>query len=134
VRGWRHILSSLAVLGVIALGVPAVALASSAGDQQYIDPLAGSGSSTSTPATTHASAPATAPVSSTAATPAGSPSATTASASATTTAPSSSTGTPTAASSSGTLPYTGLNVGLGAALGAGLLGAGCAVRRLARST
>jgi hypothetical protein len=98
----------------------------SAGDQQYLDPLSGSTSATpapkpSSPTTTTAAPPPTS-APSTPSTPA--PAATTA------------TQTPTPASppsaAANTLPYTGLNLGLVIALGLGLLGGGLILLRLAR--
>jgi LPXTG-motif cell wall-anchored protein len=128
-----------AVLLAAAIGVaPPAALANgpSAGDNQYTDPLAGkTTTSTQTTTTTHttpAPAPTTTPAPSTSspapapATTAATPSTTSSSTSATSTTTVASTG---AGDPSGTLPMTGFNAALGAALGALLLGVGVLVRR-----
>jgi LPXTG-motif cell wall-anchored protein len=127
----------------VTLGIaPTAALATgpSAGDNQYTDPLAGqSGHTTSTthhttpppktttsPATTQ---PPTAPTTSPAA-PA--PTTTTSGTSAATSTPagtSSTVATTTAKADPKTLPLTGYDTALGAALGALMLGAGLVVRR-----
>ena len=125
----------VAVVLALMLLAPPVALADSAGDQQYIDPLAGNTTPTASHPPPTAPAPvASAPESSTPA-PAGS-SAPAASAPAQTTSdpapPSSAATATTAAASQPTLPFTGLNVWMCAAVGVGMLGAGLALRRLAR--
>lgn len=103
-----------ALLTSLALVLPAAALADSAGDQQYQDPLGNTPAKPKTPKTTT-----TTP----AQTPSASPSP------ATTTAPSSA-AQPATAQSSGTLPRTGFPVGPVIALGAALIGAGFLIRRL----
>jgi hypothetical protein len=114
---------------VIALFAPASALATSAGDQQYIDPL--SGTTTSTPSAAPApSQSAGSPAASSSAS-ATSSSAPIASASSSTASSSSSTGS---SSNARTLPYTGLNAWLLAAVGVGLLGAGVSIRRSLRGS
>jgi hypothetical protein len=125
----------LALLGVIVLSTPAVAMATSAGDQQYIDPLAGSSTPTAAshppPHTTTSSPSLVEPVPSSSSSVSSAPTATTASAPSST----SSSAAPAApAATAATLPYTGLNLWLCALVGCGLLGAGWTVRRLARGT
>ncbi len=143
----RKTLIWLGVLSALALAAPVDALASgpgsSAGDNQYVDPLA-------TPTTTTAPAPHTTPSSTppaaqttTASPPPSStpPSSQTTPASSApqstpqTTAPQSSPAQSTASTtgsttSDPTLPYTGLNTWLIAAVGVLLLSAGVAVRRV----
>jgi hypothetical protein len=125
----------MAVILALVLLAPAVALADSAGDQQYIDPLAGNTTPTAShppPATPApvASAPASsAPAPASSAAPAASTAVQTASDPA---PPSSAATATTAAASQPTLPFTGLNVWMCAAVGAGMVGAGLALRRLAR--
>jgi hypothetical protein len=93
----------------------------SAGDQQYVDPLTG------TTTSSHTSPPASPPPAASAA----SGSSSSHQASPTTTSSSAST-----ASSAGpagrTLPFTGMNIEVLAAVGAGLLGAGLLLRRAVR--
>ena len=98
---------------MLALALPAAALAQGAGDEQYQDPFGGQSTPTptATPAPTQAPA---APVQSQAPAPTATP------------APSA------PAPSSGSrrqLPYTGADAGLLALAGAALLGAGFALRR-----
>jgi hypothetical protein len=97
-----------------ALVFPAAALADSAGDQQYQDPLGNTPAKPKTPKPTT-----TTPTQ----TPSASP------APATSTVPSSA-AKPAAAQSSGTLPRTGFPIGPVIALGAALIGAGFLIRRL----
>jgi hypothetical protein len=102
----------------------------SAGDQQYVDPLGCPTTSTSSapPPTT----PTTTPAQQTPTTPTTTPAQQTPTPSAT--VASATTTTPTAAdpkSSSGKLPYTGLEVWPAVALGVALFGAGVALRRSA---
>jgi LPXTG-motif cell wall-anchored protein len=119
------------LLGALALAVPAVTLASgggSAGDQQYTDPFAGTPApGKSKPKTTATTPP---PTTSTApATPAPTPVASTSSSSDPT--------TPTAtiaSSTAGTLPHTGYDGRLAAALGFALVGGGLLVRARVRRT
>jgi nucleoid-associated protein YgaU len=140
----RHVLSALGLLALLALVAPAVALAQSAGNSQYIDPLANQTQTTTTsrPApsgsqpTTSApslSAPSPAPANSAPASsaPAGSaPAATTVSSRPATTQQSDA----TTQSSSATLPFTGLDLAPTLAVAIGLLGAGAALRRITRRT
>lgn len=111
---------ALALLGAGAsLAASSPGCSGSAGDQQYVDPLGCPTTSTSS------APPPTTPPATTPAPQTPTPSATVASA--TTTAP-------TAAdpkSSSGKLPYTGLEVWPAVALGVALFGAGVALRRSA---
>ncbi len=113
---------SLLALTATALSGAALALANgpSAGDNQYTDPL--SGTTTTTAAQTQTQA--TTPVPST---PAPVPSASSASNTTTATQATATIATSTAR----TLPYTGLDAGLAAALGAAMVAGGFAVRRLA---
>jgi cytoskeletal protein RodZ len=134
----RQILGSLVVVAALSLLVPAVSMAGgSAGDQQYVDPLGGSGSSGSKShsksTTTHPPAPtttspSTAPSSppTTSTSPAVISSNSTTSTTASTTSSSAHAADP---STSSTLPRTGLDVELAVAVGVGLLGAGLALRR-----
>ena len=119
----RKPLVSLLVLAALVSG-PAIALASgpSAGDNQYTDPLSGT-----TTATHSSPAPSSSPASSSSSSSGGSSSPTATTASST---PSQATTQPTAtaANAKKTLPYTGLNVWLGAAVGIGLVGLGLGVR------
>jgi LPXTG-motif cell wall-anchored protein len=129
------------LLGALALAVPAVTLASgggSAGDQQYTDPFAGTPApgkskpktTATTPPPTTSTAPATpAPATPAPATPAPTPVASTSSSSDPT--------TPTAtiaSSTAGTLPHTGYDGRLAAALGFALVGGGLLVRARLRRT
>ncbi len=108
----------------LALLGPTPALASggtttSAGDQQYFDPLT---NTNTTPA------PSTSPPASPSTTPSPTPPPSTSQP----VAPSPATASTTPGDAGRTLPYTGLNVGLVAAVGLGLLGAGLLLRRLTR--
>lgn len=120
---------ALAVLTTLAVAVPtAPALAAGAGDPQYIDPCANGGCNTpTTPTTTTTTPPPTtspsAPTSPS--TSPSSPSTPTASAAPAATTSSSS-------GSSGQLPYTGADTTGVAALGAGLVLTGAALRRRLR--
>ncbi len=126
--GRLRILACLLVGAVSLLGAgPALAqggTTTSAGDQQYIDPLANTNPapSPSAPAPASTSTTSSAPASPT---PAAAPAqpAVPAATPATTT---------TSADPGGTLPYTGLNLGLILAVGVGLLVAGLVLRRVAR--
>lgn len=117
------------VVGLMLLAPVALASGTSAGDQQYTDPLGGSnasngGSANSSNSGSNSSAPSSPPASS--APP--SPTATAATTSASVTAASPSyAASGTAASAA--LPRTGFNAWLGAAFGVVLLGTGLAVRR-----
>jgi hypothetical protein len=117
---------AFALLALVVAIVPPVALADSAGDQQYTDPLASNTTPTPHPRTHTVAAPSPTPT----------PAASTASPSA---AP------PVIASPSGravaadpavakTLPYTGVEVPLIVTCGMGLLLLGVALRRAARWT
>jgi hypothetical protein len=130
-------LACLIVLGLLALVTPAASLAAcggsgSAGDQQYVDPLAhcrhgspsSNSSSATTPATTH-SAPVT-------------PAASTATAPTTSTSPTATTATPVATTKATNtkvgkaLPYTGLDTRLIVGLGLVLVLSGIGLRRATR--
>jgi hypothetical protein len=134
VSSWQRVLFALTVVCAVVLLGAAAALANgpSAGDQQYIDPLSGShhhsksntssGSSSTTPTvtpTTSTPAPATV-------TPTTSTTATSASSTPSTTTTSSGSHDP----SGKTLPFTGFDVWLAAALGLGLLTTGVYLRRV----
>jgi hypothetical protein len=125
----RSLLAVLIVLGLFAALIPAAALAggSSAGDNQYVDPLSGvhahSGNSSSSTTTSSAGTSATAAPSATAT----SPTATTAG-----------TTSKSASGKSKTLPFTGFDdwqaAGLGGLLMVGGLGLrGLGLRRRART-
>ncbi|MGB9185271.1 MAG: hypothetical protein WCB67_14515 [Solirubrobacteraceae bacterium] len=131
----RHLLACLIVLGLLALVSPAASLAAcggsgSAGDQQYVDPLAhchhGSSSSGSSSATTPAPPPSASvtPAASTATTSTSSSSPT-----ATTATPPSTTTTTGAAKA---LPYTGLDIRLIVGSGLALVLGGIGLRRVTR--
>jgi cytoskeletal protein RodZ len=123
----RFTLTWLVVLGVLALFGASSALAAgpSAGDQQYVDPLTGS-----TTPSSHSNTPSSS--SSTASpTPTASSSSATSSSTASTATGTASTGS--TATSAATLPRTGYDGWLAAAIGAGLVGAGLAIRRQAFS-
>jgi hypothetical protein len=139
----RLLATFLLVLGLIALAVPMVALANgggSAGDQQYVDPLANQhkhSTTTSSPATTSTPAP---PPSTTPATPAPTPTPTSSAATPSTT-PTATTPTATIAGTSTVssgkakqLPYTGYDSGLAAGLGFVLVLGGTALRLKTRRT
>jgi cytoskeletal protein RodZ len=138
----RKLLVLLIVTATAALLAPAAVLAKgpSAGDQQYTDPLAGSGhtttqsqptpTSTSTPPSTGTSAPASSPVptATTSSTPSSSSSATSSTSGTTTGSTSSASG-----STSGTpMPVTGYDLPLAILAGAGLLASGVCLRRATR--
>lgn len=122
------------LLGALALAAPAVTLAAggggSAGDQQYTDPFGG----TSTPTKSAPKTTATAPPPATSTAPAATAPTTTATPVASTQTASDPT-TPTAtiaSSNAGTLPRTGYDGWLAAALGFGLVGGGLVLRVRAR--
>jgi LPXTG-motif cell wall-anchored protein len=120
------------VVGLMLLAPVALASGTSAGDQQYTDPLGGSngssgGSGNSSNSGSNSTAPASAPTTAAAPSASPSPTATAATSASVTTAAPSSAATGTAAS--GALPRTGFNAWLGAAFGVVLMGAGLAVRR-----
>jgi hypothetical protein len=125
VRRLRHTLSCTAALTAVAALVAASAAAAgtdtSAGNQQYLDPLTSSASSPSTPPGASAGGSSTSPQS---------PPASSAGAAAK--ASSARPSTSTVHDPGGTLPYTGLNVWPYGAVGIGLLGAGLVLRRAAR--
>jgi 2-oxoisovalerate dehydrogenase E2 component (dihydrolipoyl transacylase) len=119
----------VAVLALLAVPLAGTALASgtgtSAGDQQYVDPLTPTTSAPTTPAqTTPASST---PAASSTPTTTASSGASSSSAGSTATAAASA---PSNSATSGTLPFTGLNVEACVAVGIGLLGAGLLLRRI----
>lgn len=133
----RRLLLWLACVGALCAGagvLSAIALAdgttTSAGDQQYVDPLTtATRTHTSTrPAATSTTATGTTSTSSTLSQtpPSGVPSSTSS-------ASSSSSSAPAAGASAHTLPYTGLDLGACLAVALGLLGSGLALRRIALS-
>jgi LPXTG-motif cell wall-anchored protein len=133
-------LATCMLLAALALAVPAVTLASgggSAGDQQYTDPFAGTPApSKSKPKTT-----ATTPPPATSSTPApAAPTTAPAPTSATPIASTSSSSDPTtptatiASSTAGTLPHTGYDGWLAAALGFALVSSGLLIRARLRRT
>lgn len=98
----------------------------SAGDQQYVDPL-----TTTTPATTHTSTTQTTTTQATTSTGTTSaPSSPASTPSSSSPATATSTATTPASTSSRTLPYTGLNIEACVGFGLGLLGAGLLLRRI----
>jgi hypothetical protein len=119
--------AALVSIGAVTLApLPAAALATSAGDQQYVDPL---NNSSSTPSTHHSSSSSSGSGSSAAAT-------ATPTASSGSLAPASTGATATTAASGSTasttgktLPFTGYDGGLAVALGAGLVAGGVLLRR-----
>jgi LPXTG-motif cell wall-anchored protein len=123
----RKLLVCLTLLGALALVTPALASGPSAGDQQYIDPLAnshhGSSHSQTSPTST---APAPAGPAPSAAAPAGTTSTTGAPSSAATTSA-------TADPSQKSLPMTGFSAGLAALIGACLVASGAFLWRIEHS-
>jgi LPXTG-motif cell wall-anchored protein len=123
------------LLAALAVHSPASALASSspsAGDNQYTDPLATSPPTTTAPPTTTSSSPATTSSAQVTSHPAPTSTTVTLFGSATaTTAGSASTGPAAASDPAPELPYTGDDVWLLAAAGAGIAGAGVVLRRRA---
>jgi hypothetical protein len=124
----RALVACLTVLGALALLAPATAFAGgpSAGDQQYIDPLAGSGHHGSSGSHNTSTAPAPAPASSTSS--GATSSSSTVSAGATTPA----TSTATRHDPSKELPFTGFNALQGALVGAVMLAVGTLLGLAAR--
>lgn len=133
------------MLAALLLAAPAAALAQSAGNQQYVDPLAGNstpstGSSHSTPSQGTSSPSSSGPASSGATqTSSGSAPASTSQGTATTASAASGTGSSASqssasqsSSSSATLPRTGLDLGPALAVAGVLLAAGLALRLVTR--
>lgn len=123
----RCILAATIVLGVLAMVAPAASLAGctgSAGDTQYVDPLAGchKHKSSSTQASTTPSAATTTPSPST-------PPAVASAATSTTPTATTATGATGKDPSSKTLPYTGFQTWEAAGLGLVLLAGGFGLRR-----
>ena len=96
------------IVTTVTLALPATALAQSAGDEEYQNPLTGSEPAESAPAQEPAAAPAPAQASEPAA---------------------EASEAPAAAAPAGELPRTGLPAGLVAATGAALLAGGAGLRR-----
>lgn len=141
VRSRRVITTWLLVLAAVVLSLPAVAIASgpSAGDNQYTDPLAGQGthhtsggSHSQTSSTPQTSTPTAGSSSGTPTTTLSSSSPTSSTASSSSPPRSSTAAATSAAKSSRTLPMTGFDAGLAAAIGAGLIGIGLVTRRRIR--
>jgi cytoskeletal protein RodZ len=143
---WLKLLILLTIIGAVAFLAQGAAIASgpSAGDQQYIDPLGGSNSSSGSHHASHSShsssssstssqAPTPAPPTTTTPT-VTAPSATaTPSASTASTTPTATTASsPTAGDPSKTLPFTGFDASLGAAIGLSMLASGLYLRRVSR--
>src|SRR2546421_3526416 len=145
----RRIVLILACLTGLAVGSLAGAAAvlaqgtsTSAGDQQYVDPLTGSNTSSQPSGSSSSSSSGSGSSSgSTSSSGAGSSSSTGSSSdsqsSSTLTSGStgsaSASGTGTSASARGTLPFTGMNVWACVAIGVGMLGAGLVLRRTVRA-
>ena len=135
-------LAALVSIGAVSLApLPSAALAASAGDQQYVDPLSGS----SSPAASHPSSSGSG--SGSAGSSSGSRSASSAAPAATSSGSSGSSGSTLAASpgttaavgapgatSGRTLPFTGYDGGLAVALGSGLVAGGVLLRRRLATT
>ncbi len=125
----------LLAVSVGSLAGAAVVLASgtntSAGDQQYVDPLTGTNSTSHGSSSSSSSSGSSSGASSSAGSSSASQMPSASSGSSTSTG---STATATQAAAGGkSLPFTGMNVGVCIALGLGLLGAGVALRRVVRS-
>jgi hypothetical protein len=127
----RLIATVLATLALALLALPAIALAgsgSSAGDSQYVDPLAATAthphSSTTPSSSTPSGSVPTPPAASVTSSPTASVSTAT-----TPAAPTSA----TTSTAPRTLPFTGIDTWLVAAVGAGLAGAGLVLRRAPRA-
>ena len=139
VRTPRWLVTCMLLLGVLALAVPAVALAGgggSAGDQQYTDPFGGTSPGKSKPKTTSTSAPPTTTSSAPATTtPPATPTTSATPVTGTSTASDPTTPTATIASTTaGQLPHTGYDGWLAAALGFALVGGGLVLRARLRRT
>ena len=125
----RHATLCCLLFAVVSLAQPAVSVAdgggnnNSAGDNQYVDPLAGTA-----PKPKPAPRPATTPKPTSSGSTSSTPPVTT-----TTAAPAAGTASHSTARSGRNLPYTGMPAGLVAGLGAVLLAAGVALRRTARA-
>jgi hypothetical protein len=132
VRRFVLTLACLAGLGTGSLLAATSVLASgtntSAGDQQYVDPL------TSTTSTSHPSGSSTPSSSSSGSSSSGSGSSLSQAPSTLATGSSSSGTTSSTAAHSGTLPFTGMNVWACIAIGVGLLGTGLVLRRSVHAT
>jgi hypothetical protein len=133
----RHVVSCFVALVALVLLAPVAALADSAGDQQYVDPLGGS----TTPGThksSHPSSPSPSPTPSSQSSSAPTSPATSSASTATATTVAASSSTPAASSdpsgqsSTATLPFTGLDLWPSVAIGIGLLGSGVALRLVLR--
>jgi hypothetical protein len=134
-------LSLLVLAGALTMLAPAGALATSAGDQQYVDPLGpaggGSGSSSHHSSSSGSSSSGSSSSGSSSAASAGSSSGTAVASTSTTTSSSptataAGTGSTSTNSSAATLPFTGFAGWLSGSLGVLLLAAGLALRRVTR--
>src|SRR5947209_4301904 len=133
-RRLARLMACSLALGSLALATSTGALAgtsTSAGDQQYVDPLT---TKTSTTAPAPAPAPTTTGSSTISQSPPSSISGTASSSTGTSTTGSTTSNSPAASAAAPALPYTGLNVGACLALGAGLLGTGLWLRRFSPGT
>jgi LPXTG-motif cell wall-anchored protein len=131
----RTLATCMLLLGALALAVPAVTVASgggSAGDQQYTDPFAGTPApSKSKPKTTATTPPPTTSTAPAAPAPTTTQQATAVAGTSTASDPTTPTAT-IASSTASTLPHTGYDGALAAALGFVLMGGGLVLRARAR--
>ncbi len=129
-------LSLLVLAGALAMLAPAAALATSAGDQQYVDPLGGSSSGSGSGSSQSGSSnPGSSSSGSSSAASSGSSSGSAVASSTPITTASSPTTTSTGSTSTtsaATLPFTGYAGWLSGGLGVLLLAAGLALRRVTR--
>lgn len=135
----RALAACLIALGALALLAPATALAGgpSAGDQQYIDPLAGAshhGSGHSHSSGSGSTTPSTSPAPTTSPTPSGSSSSTSVSSTTSSTATSGTATSSTGHDPAKGLPVTGFDALLAAFVGVCLVASGLLLRRAARGS
>lgn len=128
----------LVVLSAIALGGAAAVLAqgtsTSAGDNQYVDPLTSTTSTSHPSGSSSSSSSGSSGSSSSSSTSNSSLSQTPSSVASGSASSSGSSAGGTSSAGSRTLPFTGMNVWAGVAIGLGLLGTGIVLRRTVRAT